>query len=151
MSTLEQEIRDLRRRVTALEGLELPTLYAEGTYTPTYLGSTVPGATGYTLQQGWYWKVGHAILVTGLIVWVSATGTGDAHISLPFTPSASAGFRATVNARLVNVTFSGSFQGIVATTASYFTLESPVSNAASVAIAVEAAGNISFSCFYGVD
>jgi len=128
------------------------TITQVATYSPTYLGGTTPGATTYSVQQGWYWRAGQLLFVTGLVVWTAATGTGDAQISLPFVPSITFGFRASGSLRVTSVTFTTTTpQLIVAPTAAYFTMESPVSNAAGNVVQMEAAGNVTFSCFYGVD
>jgi hypothetical protein len=122
------------------------------TYTPTYTGSTLAGTTTYTTQQGWYWRFGSFVAATGLVVWTAATGTGNAQISLPFVPSATVGFRASGSARITTVTFANSTPMVIlSATAALFTLDSPLSNAAGTAVAMEAAGNIIFSLFYGTD
>ena len=127
-------------------------LYLEDVYTPTYVGGTTAGVTTYSIQQGWYWRMGHALFVTGLVVWTTATGTGTAQISLPFAPSATAGFRASGSLRTTTVTFAnGTPQLLISPTLALFTMDSPLTNAASAAVVIEAAGNVSFSAFYGVD
>jgi hypothetical protein len=144
-------IRALTQRVNRLETKPAP-LYLEGSYTPTYTGGTTAGTTTYTLQQGWYWRIGSVVLVTGLVLWTAATGTGDARISLPFVPSASVGFRASGGVRITTVTFTTTTPELILNpTNAFFTLESPVSNAAGNVVQMEAAGNITFSLFYGVD
>lgn len=143
LDTIERHVERLRK--TDASGVWVA-------YTPTYLGGTTPGSTTYTTQQGWYFQTGKIIFVTGLVVWTAATGTGNAQVSLPFAPSASVAFRASGSCRLVSVTFANSSpQIILAASAANFTMDSPLTNAAPTTVQIEAAGNITFSLFYGVD
>lgn len=152
----QRQIKDLLRRMGRVEVKSSGAIYAQGTYTPTYTGATTAGATTYTVQQGWYWIVGTGAgaicFVTGLVVWTAATGTGDAQISLPFAPSSTIGFRASGSLRVTSVTFTTTTPEIIVNAgAAKFTMESPVSNAAGNVVQMEAAGNITFSLFYGID
>jgi hypothetical protein len=67
--------------------------YEEGTWTPTIAGTTTAGTYTYTVQQGWYVKIG--LMVFGYfrmtISGVTAAGTGTALevAGLPFTSTAS--------------------------------------------------------------
>jgi hypothetical protein len=61
------------------------TVYEEGTWTPT-LDGAVSGTTTYTIQQGYYTKIGNLVWITATIGLTAATGTGNAQIGgLPFT------------------------------------------------------------------
>jgi len=60
--------------------------YEEGTWTPTYFGSSTAGTTTYTSQAGNYTKVGRLVTVNGSIGLSAATGTGQLRIGgFPFT------------------------------------------------------------------
>lgn len=147
---LWRQVREIEQELDQIRALSRLT-YAKSTYTPTYYGSATAGATTYTVQQGWYWRIGSVLFVTGAVVWTAATGTGNAQVSLPAAPSATFGFRASGSLRIVSVTFTTTTPEIlVSPTSALFTMESPVSNAASNIVQVEAAGNIHFSLFYGV-
>lgn len=150
MLEIQRQIRDILDR---LERLEKPDIGGQWTaYSPTYLGASSAGVTTYSVQTGWYMRLSPLIFVTGLVVWTAATGTGNAVISLPFTPSSSVAFRAAGSLRITTVTFTTTTpQLIVDASAAQFTMESPASNAASNIVQVEAAGNVTFSLFYGVD
>jgi hypothetical protein len=64
---------------------ELLADYEEGTFTPTYNGST-PGATTHTLQSGIYTKVGNVLYYNIRLAWSNTTGTGNGVVSgFPFT------------------------------------------------------------------
>jgi len=62
--------------------------YEEGTFTPSYGGTTTAGTTTYTLRDGYYTKVGRLVTFVINLGWSNATGTGAGLISgLPFTSS----------------------------------------------------------------
>jgi len=62
--------------------------YEEGTFTPTYFGSSSAGTTTYNSRSGFYTKVGNLVSFTIYVAPASATGTGSIQIgSLPFTSS----------------------------------------------------------------
>lgn len=146
----QRQIRDILDR---LERLEKPDIGGQWTaYSPTYEGSSSPGVTTYSVQQGWYLRLGPIALVTGLVAWTAVTGTGNAQVGLPLTPSASAGFRASGGFRVSSVTFTTTTPMLIMSPSlPFFTMESPVSNAVGNVVQMEAAGNITFSLFYGVD
>lgn len=128
----------------AADFLSLRSGYASGTYTPTYLGATTPGTTTYTTQSGTYLRIGRLVLVWGQVVWTAATGTGNAQISLPFTPAVTSVLG---NFRCQAVTFAaGAPEPLIVGGA--LELRSPATNAATTPIAVEAAGDIVFSIAY---
>jgi hypothetical protein len=65
--------------------------YEEGTWTPTYYGSTSAGTTTYVTQSGIYTKVGRVVTATFNLSITNATGTGDIRIGgLPFASDSSA-------------------------------------------------------------
>lgn len=146
MIELHRQIRDILDRLERLEKADLPGIAT--TYTPTYDGST-PGSTNYTTQVGFYVKMGKLIFFWGRVTWTSATGTGNAQISLPTTSDATANSRSTVGVYPVNVTFAnGSIVGHVPPNVAFFNMLSPATNAAGTAVAVETAGDIIFSGFF---
>jgi hypothetical protein len=123
-----------------------------GTYTPTYLGGTTPGATTYSAQQGAWWRYGPIVLVTGTVTWSAATGTGTARISLPFTAASTANQNLGGACVVSGVTFANSAPELfIVPATAYFTLVSPLTNAAAAAVAIEAAGTIVFSAFYALE
>ncbi len=59
--------------------------YVEGTFTPTMVG-TVTGTTTYTVQNGYYRRIGNLVQVQGNTQGSAATGTGNIVFgALPFT------------------------------------------------------------------
>ena len=147
---LIQEQLALDRRLSITEVKETP-IYASGTYAPTYLGQAVAGATTYTIQEGSWVRIGRKVQVWGRVAWSAATGTGAAIISIPKTAIFTRVTRFPVLIYPVNLTFAnGSVVGVIdsATSAVYFVMNSPATNAAGTAVAVEAAGDLSFSTEY---
>jgi hypothetical protein len=62
--------------------------YEEGTWTPTYYGSSTAGTTTYTNQRGTYTKVGRLVTIECDLTWTAKTGTGNGRVGgLPFTPA----------------------------------------------------------------
>src|SRR5947207_5568197 len=109
---IARQIEDIQRRLDQLEATST-IYYAKGTYLPTYLGTTTPGVTTYTTQEGYYTRIGNLVFVNGLVVWTAATGTGSGLISLPFILDVNRP-RATGAVRTSAVTFAnGSIQMFV--------------------------------------
>lgn len=120
-------------------------------YTPTYLGATTAGATIYTTQDGFYIRLWSLVFFHGRVIWTAATGTGSAIISLPFTAQNTTGMRSIAVVYPTNVTFAnGSIAAQIAPNTAFFTMNSPATNAAGTAVAVEAAGDIIFGGLFRV-
>lgn len=59
--------------------------YVEGTWTPTLIGGSTAGTTTYSLQFGYYVKIGSLVWYNFIVSGTAATGTGNAIIqTLPF-------------------------------------------------------------------
>ena len=112
------------------------------TYTPTYDGA-VSGSTTNTVQQGSYVVLGKKVICTGTIAWTAASGTGAARISLPFTAANTSNQNFGGTAWLSGGTFAnGTPLVLISPNTAYFSLFSPLTNAANTTVAVEAAGTI---------
>lgn len=149
MIELQRQIRDIEVRLERMEKADVGSMSL--TYTPTYDGST-PGATTYSVQVGFYARIGNIIIAWGTIVWTAASGTGNARISLPFTASATTNNNVAAYVRTVNVTFAnGSVQAQIAANTAYIEMISPATNAGGTNLSVEAAGNIIFTAIYPID
>jgi len=63
--------------------------YEEGTWTPSYAGTTGAGSFTYDIREAYYTKIGNVVTVTGRLRTDTASGaTGNALIDgLPFTPT----------------------------------------------------------------
>lgn len=147
---LWKAIKAIGRELDHLRSLSRLT-YAKGTYTPTYLGATTAGATTYTTQDGFYTRLGRWVFFHGRVIWTAATGTGTAIVSLPFTTVNVTGMRSVAVVYPTNVTFAnGSIAAQIAPNTAFFTMNSPATNAAGTAVAVEAAGDLIFGGFFNV-
>jgi hypothetical protein len=81
--------------------------YEEGTWTPTYGGSTTDGSMTYTSQVGYYTKIGNLVTVNGRVLagTVTTSPTGAMLIKgLPFTAASD-----TNNYSGINIAFSNSW------------------------------------------
>lgn len=68
------------------DGVNTMSAYSTGTFTPTLAGATTAGTSTYSIQNGFYVKVGRMVIVTIVLVGSAATGTGNVQIgALPFT------------------------------------------------------------------
>lgn len=133
-----------RRMARLLPGLRFPQ-QEQGSYTPTYNGST-PGTTTYTFQDGTYTRIGNAIVVRGQINWTAATGTGDARVSLPFAPGTG---NFTGSLWLIGITFAaGTPEMRLSAGNTFFTMISPATNAGGTVVAVEAVGTVIWTVAY---
>lgn len=85
--TLELTSGQLKFPATQSASSDANTLddYEEGTFTPTYYGSTTAGTTTYDLQSAFYTKIGRVVYFNIRLNWTNATGTGQARVGgLPF-------------------------------------------------------------------
>lgn len=65
--------------------------YAEGTFTPTIIGSTTAGVGTYTSQVGSYSRIGNRVFFNLIVSWSAHTGTGNMTVgNLPFASNAAA-------------------------------------------------------------
>ncbi len=76
-------------------GTNTLSTYTVSTWTPTVIGA-VAGVTTYTVQQGYYTRIGNQVTIWANVQGSAATGTGDATFgSFPFTIKSQTGFTPT--------------------------------------------------------
>jgi hypothetical protein len=144
-------IQALQQRIARLETKPGP-LYLVGTFTPTYLGSAVPGATTYVVQQGAWRRLGDRVDFTLTLQWSAATGTGNPRIGgLPF-PSANVGNQNYACAIWpTTVTFANAgITVLFSPNVSELRLFSPASNVATTELVMEATGLVVISGWYQI-
>jgi hypothetical protein len=129
--------------------------YEEGTFTPTIVGGSTAGTASYSIQLGFYTKIGNVVYVYVNISWSSGTGSGQLRISgLPFTSSNTANlYPAITIAYSDNV--AGTANNIqlasVPLNSTYIQFEQyPVGGGAASVLAYDAAGQFSVGGFYYV-
>lgn len=93
-SPLNDNLQDLARNLGDLVApYALREFYAQGTFTPTFAGTSTAGTFTYSLQEGAYTRIGNTvffILRVGISA-ISVAPTGNMIIAgLPLTASASA-------------------------------------------------------------
>jgi len=150
-------VRDIWERIyrveALLDALEARTFinYDKGTWTPTYLGGTTPGVTTYVVQKGEWTRWGRLVHFQGRLEWSAATGTGNAQFSLPFTAVNRTNLFGSGSVDNTTVTFAnGTPQMLLQPSVSVFLLRSPLTNAGSAIVQIEAAGIVNFSGVYEV-
>lgn len=146
LEALLRRLAALEKRVGTIEVTEKLNYTPQTSYTPTYLGGTTAGVTTYTLQVGSYLQLGGLIVARGQVVWTASTGTGNAQVSLPVAPTTG---NYSGSLRLSAVTFANSAPELTLSAGNaFFTMDSPLTNAAPTAVAMEAAGNIVWTVAY---
>ena len=126
--------------------------YEEGTFNITIIGTSSTGTASYSLQDGWYTKIGRVVTISIRAIWSGHTGSGNMRVAgLPFTVSA---MPSPLNMGLV--------EGITLTANTYmvgYALESTtqidlvgnvVGGGSAVSVAVDAAGGFFCSGSYFV-
>ena len=125
--------------------------YEEGTWTPTYYGSTSAGTTTYTGQKGLYVKIGKTVYIECDLSWSAKTGTGDGYIGgLPFNPNN----YLTTDARALfyigaygGYSITGTLSGIVQQSQTYIILYVN-NNATLTGSAIQNSGEVRFQFYY---
>lgn len=140
---------------TQLASANVNTLddYEEGTFTSTIVGTSTAGVGTYSIQIGYYTKIGNMVFVTGYIVYSAHTGTGNGQIGgLPFTSTSTTNFFSSWN--------TGYFGNYALTAANVPMLsmstnavkidinQMPSGGGAIVAAPIDVAANVMFSGFY---
>ncbi len=60
--------------------------YAQGTWSPTIIGTTTAGTASYATQNGYYIKLGNIVILSLTVSWSAGTGTGNLQVSnFPYT------------------------------------------------------------------
>jgi hypothetical protein len=86
LAELVKRVKTLERHVARLERREQP-LQAVGTFTPTFIGTTIAGTFTYVAQRGVYRRIGDVVLYSAqcAINAIGTTPTGTIRMSgLPF-------------------------------------------------------------------
>lgn len=86
-SNTQRALRDHENRIAELE--RRGTLsYTKGTFIPEYQGTVTPGSTTYTVQEGFYTRIGRVIHTYINLEWSATTASGYVQIlELPFAAS----------------------------------------------------------------
>lgn len=130
--------------------------YEEGTWTPTWYGSTTAGTTTYTQQQASYTKIGNLIFFAFQMTVTNSTGTGNIRIGgFPFNNWNNSTYGA-INTYFSGFNLSGYNAGYISSLAilsnnnvavPYFSTASQI-NGAEIPIATDRAGILNAFGFY---
>jgi hypothetical protein len=137
------------RCISYQRGSESP--YAEGIFTPTILGLTTAGTTTYTTQTGRFTRVGRMVMVEVILVWTSATGTGQMAVGgLPFQPALTSA-TAAIYSSGVSASASSTIVGLTSSATPIMPLyNQPVGGGTATSLLVDSAGELRLSLTYSV-
>ena len=83
----------------------------EGTWTPAVAGAATAGTASYTVQTGWYTKIGRLVTVNCRVDWANLSGSGDFQVTgLPFASWSTANSSTAGSAMTTNLNWSGGTQ-----------------------------------------
>lgn len=79
------------------------------TFVPTISGQSTAGAGTYTLQAGYFQRIGFLVFITGSVSWSARTGTGNMLITdLPFPVNNSSNYDPECSVRTDNISWPAS-------------------------------------------
>jgi len=123
--------------------------YEEGTFTPTFNGST-PGTTTHSLQSGTYTKIGKVVYYNIRLAWTNTTGTGDGVIGgFPYTAQ-NAYHTTSILPSDYTLTASNIMSGRIGFGATLDLFQTPVGGGAQSAVPVDISGELTITGFYFV-
>jgi hypothetical protein len=124
----------------------------KGTFTPAVEGTSTVGVGTYSVQAGFYTKVGNRVFFNLAVSMSAHTGTGNMRIiGLPFTSSATADSSSYVTIAGGNLTFSGQLTAQVIGNGTKISILSFSSGASIAAVAMDVACDLRLSGFYMID
>ena len=135
---------------------ELLNDYEEGTFVPTVGGSTVSGTGTYSVQTGFYTKVGNLVTVEVFLTWTNIVGATGIMIlaGLPFQSTSSTNAYSAASIAYVNnisLTASNVLTGMINPGSSFVELQQyPVGGGASTTVTIDTAGSIIYTATYRV-
>ena len=127
---------------------------APTTFTPTVIGSTTAGTATYSVQEGYYTRIGNVVYYTATLTWTGGTGTGNLYISgLPFMSRNTTAFAQGNVQPGSSLTVAASKVAacqVIPNTANIRLIELPVATGTVTLIAYQAATTVSVTGFYFV-
>jgi len=128
---------------------ELLADYEEGTFTPTFNGST-PGTTTHSLQSGTYTKIGKVVYYNIRLAWTNTTGTGDGVIGgFPYTAQ-NAYHTTSILPSDYTLTALNIMSGRIGFGATLDLFQTPVGGGTQSAVPVDTSGELTITGFYFV-
>lgn len=139
--------------ITLNGGTALGAYLEQQSWTPTIIGSSSAGTGTYTLQAGYYTRIGNMIFAACEITWTNHDGTGDLWIgNLPFTVRNSSNYSPEGIINTQNMTLPGganrtSIGSAVAGT-THLIVVVPINNASNSPVQMQVSGNIHATIAY---
>jgi len=128
---------------------ELLADYEEGTFTPTFNGST-PGTTTHSLQSGTYTKIGKVVYYNIRLAWTNTTGTGDGVVGgFPYTAQ-NAYHTTSILPSDYTLTALNIMSGRIGFGATLDLFQTPVGGGTQSAVPVDISGELTITGFYFV-
>ena len=129
--------------------------YEEGTFVPTMAGTTGAGTGTYSIQTGFYTKIGNTVFFRLRLDWSAHTGTGSIIIDqLPFVSSSTANSFSSISIGYLNniaLTASSIATALIGANQAFVTLQQYASGGgASSSVSIDTSGGIMLSGFYTV-
>jgi hypothetical protein len=126
--------------------------YQEGTFTPTFEGTTTPGVGTYSVQVGRYTRIGNVVRFAINLISTAHTGTGDLIVKgLPFVSASSPSGRTNVLLNSTLLTYGAGIPfGYIDDSSSTIILYLQASNAAITSIAMDVTAGVFIQGTYQV-
>ena len=116
--------------------------YEEGTFTPT-IDSTGGGAGTYTIQVGFYTKIGRAVSFSARCDWTAHSGSGTMTVGgLPFTSSSATNYISGVHLAFLNLTYAATLVSFISNTSTSVSLNHSASGAGLTALPLDTAATL---------
>jgi hypothetical protein len=127
--------------------------YETGSFTPTVYGSTTAGTATYTIQTGFYEKIGRLVHFQLYLEWSGFNGTGELLVvGLPFSSSSDSNMYTAISSYVSDVALTANnvAQGFLVNQGdtSITCKEAPVGGGAASGIAVDGSGTMLLSGTY---
>ncbi len=139
--------------ITLGGGTAFSNYLEQQSWTPSIVGLSTAGTGTYTLQSGYYTRIGNMIFLQCEITWTAHTGTGDLTIAnLPFTVRNSANYSPEGIINTQNMTLPGGANrtsiGSASAGNTYIAVYVAVNGGANSPIQMQASGNIHATIAY---
>ena len=138
--------------IVAQSGAPLIVYTELASWTPTIIGGTTPGVGTYTIQTGFYHKIGNIVFATGSVTWTAHSGTGNLYLgNLPFKIRNQTNYDPECIIRTDNVPWpagTGVLFGEFQPNQTYVQIVEDRSNAPELFLQMNATGTVHFTGFY---
>lgn len=119
-----------------------------GTFTPTVYGSTTAGTCTYTVQKGFWHRVGKMVTISMRVTYSAHDGTGNMRIGgLPFTAVTDSGAAWPATVLTQDISYTGEIGGHIASGDNFVSMRTYGTGSAAN-LAMDASGVIDILCVY---